>query len=248
MKMFKYIYILILLLFSGSVYGKQCEIPMRVIVDKGFSKITPEAASTLETQLQNLATQMGLDVSNNNSKFALTVKLDLKDRYVVEGSSVRLVNIYGATIYIADIFDLKLFSSTYIEIKGVGTNETKASLNAIKKINRQNKTIEKFMRDMKSQIVDYFDSQYPTILKSAKYKASMKNYEEALAMLSVMPSCCNYYDSAIDEAMKIYVLCRDSYFIKKFNLAKALWASTPTIDKSEKVVKLLAAIDPEASC
>lgn len=246
--MFKYIYASLLLLLCSSTYGNNCEIPMRIIVEEGFSNITSETVSVLENQLKRLATQSGLDISNNNSKFAITVKLDILDRHIIDGAPVQISNVYGATIYIADIFESKLFSSAYVEIKGVGTNETKASSNAIRRLNTKNKTIAKFMKDTKSQVVGYYDTQYPIILKQAKQKAFMKNYEEALAMLSVIPSCCNCYDSAINEAMEIYVLYRDSYFLAQFNKAKALWASNPTIDNSERVVEILAAIDPDAKC
>lgn len=68
----------------------------------------------------------------------------------------------------------------------MGTNETKASLNAIRRINLQNGKVGTFMKESKSQIVEYYNKQLPTILKEVKVKSSMKNYEEALAMLAVI--------------------------------------------------------------
>lgn len=67
-------------------------------------------------------------------------------------------------------------------------------------------------------------------------------------MLAVVPTCCNGYDSAMKEAMRIYVLYRDTYFLARLNEAKALWASNPTQAGSVPVVTLLSSVDPDAKC
>ena len=244
----KYILSISLLLTSSNMHGIECEIPICVIVDKGFANVTPEVASAMNTQLQRLATQSNLNIGWKNARFALTAKLDQIDRYIVDGAPAQIVNVFGVTLYIADIYNQKMFTSTYTEIKGVGTNDTKASYNAIRQLNKQNGKISTFMQNSKQQIIEYYNGNLPTILEEAKVKASMKNYGEALAMIAVIPSCCNRYDEAMEEAQKIYVLYRDVYFQAKFNKAKALWASNPTIDNSKSVVSILASIDPEAKC
>lgn len=246
--LFKYVYTAILGILSISAIGQECDVPMCVVIDNGFSNITPESASLLENQLQRLANQSGFNTGWNNAGFALTAKLDQIDRHIIDGSPIQIVNILGATFYIADVYNQKVFSSTYVEVKGVGTNETKSGSNAIKRLNGQNATISKFFKDTKLQIIDYYNNQLPTILKEAKVKASMKNYEEALAMISVIPSCCNGYDEAMEEAKNIYFLYRDVYFQAEVNRAKALWASNPTMTNSDKVVRILAGVDPEAKC
>ena len=246
--LFKFIFATFLGLSSIPSFGTECNVPMRIIVDKEFSNITAESASILENQLQRLATQSGLDIGWGNACFALTVKLNQIDRHIANGSPTQIVNILGATFYIADIYNQKLFASTYVEVKGVGINETKSTSNAIKRLNLQNASISKFLKDSKQQIIEYYNNQLPTILKEVKVKASMKNYEEALAMVSVVPSCCNGYDEAMEEAKKIYFLYRDVYFQAEVNQAKALWAANPTAANSDKVTKILAKVDPEAKC
>lgn len=85
-------------------------------------------------------------------------------------------------------------------------------------------------------------------MKEVKSKVAMKNYGEALAMLAVVPTCCNGYDSAMKEAMRIYVLYRDTYFLARLNKAKALWVANPTQQGSVPVVAILSSVDPEAKC
>lgn len=246
--LYKYILSTILLFTSSNMYGAECDVPIRVVVDKGFANVSVETASVMETQLQRLATQSNMNIGWGNARFILTAKLDQIDRYVVDGAPAQVVNVFGLTLYIADIYNQKLFTSTYCELKGVGTNETKASLNAIRRLNKQNESIKSFMQNSKQQIIEYYNTNLPNILKEARVKASMRNYGESLAMIAVVPSCCNGYDEAMKEAQKIYVFYRDVYFQTELNKAKALWASNPTIDNSENVVKILACIDPETKC
>ena len=54
------------MLTTGNVYGAECEIPICVIVDKGFANLTPETASVMETQLQRLASQSNLNIGWKN--------------------------------------------------------------------------------------------------------------------------------------------------------------------------------------
>lgn len=244
----KYFIASALLLSTGNIMAQDCNIPMAVVVDKGFANVTPETASTLETQLQRLVTQSKLDVGWNNANFAITAKFDQLDRYIVGSAPTQIANVFGVTIYLVDIYNQKMFGSTYVEVRGVGTNDTKASMNAVRQLNAGNGKINTFLSGAKKKIINYYDSQLPSILKDAKTKAAMKNYEEALAMLAVIPTCCNGYDTAMKEALRIYVLYRDTYFLEQLNKARALWAANPTQEGSIPVVAILAGIDPDAKC
>ena len=238
----------VLLLQCNGIMAQDCDIPMSAIVDPGFANLTEEAAATLQTQLERTLAQAKLNVGWKNANFAITAKFDQTDRYVVGNAPTQIVNVFGVTLYLADVYNQKLFNSAYVEVKGVGTNETKAALNAIRQLNANNTKVSTFLSGAKTKIINYYDSQLPNIIKDAKTKSAMKNYEEALAMLAVVPTCCNGYETAISEALKIYVLYRDTYFLAQLNKAKAMWAANPTQAGSIPVVAILASIDPDAKC
>lgn len=239
---------LVLLFTTGNIMAQDCDIPMAVAVDRGFSKLTPEASSVLQSQLERMATQSKLDVGWANANFAITAKFDQMDRFIVGSAPTQIANVFGVTLYIGDVYKQKLFSSFYIELRGVGTNDTKAAINAVRQLNARNTKIAAFLTDAKRQIINYYDAQLPNILKDARTKASMKNYGEALAMLAVVPTCCNGYETAMKEALRIYYLYRDTYFLAQLNKARALWAANPTQIGSIEVVAILANIDPDAQC
>lgn len=204
----KYILASCLLFPAQGVMAQDCSIPISVVIDNGFAHVMDETASTLKTQLERLVTQSKLDVGWDNANFAVTAKFDQLDRHVQGGAPAQIVNVFGVTLYLVDIYHQKLFSSAYVEVKGVGTNDTKASMNAVRQLNRGNTKITSFLSGLKQRIINYYDSQLPIIMKEVKSKVAMKNYGEALAMLAVVPTCCNGYDSAMKEAMRIYEIGR----------------------------------------
>lgn len=244
----KLIFSILAISMSSVIMANECEIPICIVVDEGFANLPAEAGSMLETQLQRIAIQANASTGWNNSNFALTAKFDQINRYVVDGAPAQIVNVFGVTLYIADVYHRKNFVSTYIEIKGVGKNETKAAIDAIRSMNAQNSQIKQFIENSKQKIINYYDTQIPTLIKDANVKSSMKKYDEALATLAVIPTCCSGYDVAMKEALKIYALYRDDYCLTQLNKAKALWASNPTVEGSREVAEILAAIDPDAKC
>ena len=127
-----------LLLSAQGMLAQDCNIPMSVIVDEGFAHVTAESASVLQTQLERLITQSKLDVGWKNANFAITAKFDQLDRYIVSSAPTQIANVFGVTLYLVDVYNQKLFASVYVEVKGVGSNETKASLNAIRQLNAEN--------------------------------------------------------------------------------------------------------------
>lgn len=246
--LFKYALASVLLLSTNVMSAQNCDIPVVISVDEAFSNVSSEAKSVLETQLQRLALDSNMDISWSNTNFALTAKFDQMGKQVVGGAPAKVVNSYTISLMVVDILNQKLFSSIAIDVNGVGNNETKASIDAIKRLNGKNQKIGNFIKQAKQKIVNYYDMQLGSIIKQAETKASMKEYEEALSLLMVVPTCCNGYDSAIDIAKKIYKQYLDTYNLSLLNKAKALWASNPTAEGSGEVVAILGIIDPDAKC
>ena len=153
----KYILASCLLFPAQGVMAQDCSIPISVVIDNGFGHVTDETASTLKTQLERLVTQSKRDVGWNNANFAVTAKFDQLDRHVQGGAPAQIVNVFGVTLYLVDIYHQKLFSSAYVEVKGVGTNDTKASMNAVRQLNRGNTKITSFLSGLKQRIINYYE-------------------------------------------------------------------------------------------
>ena len=97
-------------------------------------------------------------------------------------------------------------------------------------------------------MMNYYDTQYPNIIKEAKRLASLQNYEEALTMVLSIPVCSKGGEEASRYGLQLYTknLNRMNLFI--LNQAKAIWAAGQDQETAYQVCAMLAQIDPDAAC
>ncbi|MDE7397669.1 MAG: hypothetical protein K2M98_08085, partial [Muribaculum sp.] len=94
------------------------------------------------------------------------------------------------------------------------------------------------------KIVDYFNANYPAIIKRAQAAQSAREYDEALFILTAIPECCNGYEQAMDMVGQIYKQRVDYDGAQLLAQANAEWAADPTDAGASKAGALLAQIDP----
>lgn len=227
--------------------AQNCQIPISVQVNAKYANLDESSASILRNQLTRATVASGLSENIAYAQYFVTVKFDEIDKEVVSSAPMKIAKNLGANFYLADVFTQKIYASEYIEVKGIGNTEIKCNIDAVKRLNGQNAKVKKFLVDAKQKVMDYYNAEYPRIIKEAQQKSSMRQYEEALAMISAIPTCCNGYDKAIAAGLEIYGKYRDTYALSILNQAKALWAANPTASGADGVVALLAQIDPESS-
>lgn len=238
-----------MLLFSGhDASAQECEFPIGIYLDNRLVDMPEASMSVLENALKRVATQTGINSGLEWSQFVLTAKVDILDRQVVPGPPTQIVNNLGLTLYIVDMYDKQIFSSEYIEIDGVGTNETKSFTDAFRRVNASNAKVGQIISSGKKKVLDYYDRQYPNILNEAKRKADMQQYEEALALASAIPACSRGGDEAVAVALDIYTRYLDKVNLMLLNRAKSIWAAGQDPAAAAMAAEMLADIDPEAGC
>lgn len=129
--------------------------------------------------------------------------------------------------------------TSYIELKGVGRNETKSMIDAMKRINGNNAKIRNMISTERAKILDYYDNHYGEIVTQAEQKASMQQYEEAIALTISVPSCSKGYKTAITAGLKYYAKYRDRYYLAILNRAKAMWAAGQDQKTAMEIVDLI---------
>lgn len=238
-----------MLLFSGhDASAQECEFPIGIYLDNRLVDMPEASMAVLENALKRVATQTGINSGLEWSQFVLTAKVDILDRQVVPGPPTQIVNNLGLTLYIVDMYDKQIFSSEYIEIDGVGTNETKSFTDAFRRVNASNAKVGQIISSGKKKVLDYYDRQYPNILNEAKRKADMQQYEEALALASAIPACSRGGDEAVAVALDIYTRYLDKVNLMLLNRAKSIWAAGQDPAAAAMAAEMLADIDPEAGC
>jgi hypothetical protein len=136
-----------------------------------------------------------------------------------------------------------------LSLKGVGTNENKAFIEAIKNINPKSKEIINFIESGKTKIVDYYATQCDFIIKDAQTLVKQENYDQAIYQLTLVPEVCQEcYFKCLDTLSSIYQKKIDADCKTKLIEAKVTWTADQTPEGAEKVGDILSTINPMASC
>ena len=246
-KIFLFAFAICMLTFQSGK-AQECDIPLMVVLTGQIDELPPGADSFLENKLRQIATSNGLAADQNFTQFAITTKIHLLDKEILPGPPRNFVLNMEVTLYIADFWGEKVFASTTINVKGVGSNETKAYTEGIKKINPNHKDIQAFVSNAKNKIVEYYDANYPTIIKKAQSMAGMKSYDEAMFHLMSIPACSKGYDEALKASAVVYQQYVDHMCDQYLNRAKMAWAAEQNSYGAEQAGEYLTHIYPDAKC
>lgn len=232
---------------SESAKAQECEIGLDVAVMEQDEAIPDAAVQVFTNSLNRVATDGGMSIAAPYNQFYLTARFDVLDKHIVSAPTQVVYNL-GVTYYIVDNINRKKFSSSYVEVNGVGINETKALISAFRKLNGKSNKVAQMLADGRAKIMNYYNEQYPNILKEAQRLADLQQYEEAIALCVSIPACSAGGDQAVQTGLTIYNRYRDKLNLKLLNQARALWAATQTQEAAGDVAALLAQVDPEAAC
>lgn len=246
----KFIIILSILLSVGmSANAQNTDTPLRVVIPEDTG-ITPEAAQYLQNRLMWLVTGNATGVEDyGTSQFMITAKTFTESKDVVGSAPTMYAMNIAVTLYIADWVNDQLHSSMTFNARGVGESETKAYINAFRRMNINDPKIKAFINDGRNRIIHYYTTQGAVIIQKARMLASQRDYEQALFLLAAIPSSCgsvyNDAQSAMLDVYKKYVNYRGEKLLAQ---ARSIWTATQNREGAADAAALLAEIDPEASC
>lgn len=210
----------------------------------------PDAAKKLlKSKLDQIATQSGTGGGSKNPRFIITASVSVLTKDITATAPPMTALTLDITLFVGDAQTMTKYSSASIQAKGVGTNETKAYIEAIKTIRATNPELKNMVETGKKKIIEYYNSQCDFIIKKAETLASQNKFEEAIFELSAVPDVCkDCYNKSMNAVSPIYVKYRDKACLQKLNAAKAAWAGAQNASGASEVAKLLGGVDPEAAC
>ena len=224
----------------------------RVVLNTYLSEkvdIPSEAKKLLETKLTQIATNYGMGGSAVNPRFIITATVNVGTKDIIGGAPQMIAQKLDVTLFIGDAVENKSFCNTTIQLKGVGTNENKAFIEAFKTINPKNKEIEKFIEEGKNKIVSYYNTQCDFIIKEALTLKKQGNYDEAIYKLSLVPDICkDCYFRCLDSLTTFFQQKIDADCNQKLQQAKNIWAAEQTPQGAEKSADIINQINPLATC
>ena len=224
----------------------------RVILNSHLSEkleLTSEVKNTLLTKLDQITSSNGMGGSQINPRFIITANVTIGSKDIIAGPPQMLAQNLELTLFIGDAITNTIFSNITLSLKGVGTNENKAFIDAFKNINPKNKEVVAFLEEGKTKIINYYSTNCDFILKDAQALTKQEKYDEAIYNLSLVPDVCKEcYFICLDTLTAIYQKKIDEDCKIKLNQAKSFWAAQQTPIGAEKVGDIISTINPMASC
>lgn len=253
----KIIILLICIIYNSFIFAQNekgstndvARITLAAYVPQQIDKMPDAARSMLTNKLNQIVTQNGMGGSANSERFIITANVNVISKDLTATAPAMTAFVLDVTLYIGDGIVGTKFSSTSISVKGVGENETKAYISAIKSISPTNPAIQSFVESGKAKIVEYYNSKCNFIIKDAQALVSQNQYDEAIFKLTSVPEVCkDCYDKCMDAIGPIYQKQIDRNCKLKLAEANSLWSANQTLETANEVGGLLSEIDPSASC
>lgn len=211
--------------------------------------IPTEAKNLLITKLNQITSNNGMGGSQSNPRFIITANVNIGTKDIIAGPPQMIAQNIEITIFVGDAVTNTIFSNTTLSLKGVGTNENKAFIEAFKTINPKNKEVLAFLEEGKTKIINYYSTNCDFIIKDAQTLVKQEKYDEAIYQLSLVPDVCkDCYFKCLDTLTQIYQQKIDADCKVKFNEAKVTWTAAQTPNGAEKAGDILSTINPMANC
>ena len=234
---------------SSTSAGSLGRIAIAPFIPEQIEGLPAGANNMLSNKLQQIVTTNGMSGERNNTRFIISPNIDVATKDILATAPPMTALTLNVNLYIGDGIEGKQYASQTLTVKGVGINETKAYMDAIKNIKPNDAGIQSFVAKGKTKIIDYFNARCPQIINEANALAAQSNFEAALDKLNSIPEecieCFNKAQAAAGPMFKKYI---ERECKLKMADANSKWSANQSWETANEVAGILGTIDPEASC
>lgn len=210
--------------------------------------IPASAKKMLLNRLTQIITKNGISNNVYNSRFVLAPNIDVVSKDITPTAPPKTALNLNVTLYIGDGISGTLFASQSIELKGVGTNENKAYIAAIKRLSPKNADVLAFVETGKEKIIEYYNNNCSNIIKQASALEAQNQFEEALILLTNVPEASTCFNKVKAKIGALYKKAIDRDCKQKLAEASAIWAANQDIDAANEAGAILSTVEPQGSC
>lgn len=212
-------------------------------------KLTSDAKSVLVTKLNQIASNYGMGGTSPSPRYIITASVNIGTKDIISGPPQMVSHNIDLTIFIGDAIEDKIYSNISLSFKGVGTNENKALINALKNINTKSSKLEIFIHEAKNKIINYYLTNCEFLIKEAESSFEKQDFNKALYQLQLIPNICeDCYFKALKKSDVIYQQKIDNEGLILLENAKNIWATSPNANGAYEVKPLLLKINKRAKC
>lgn len=196
---------LLLALFLVSVSYMAEAQSIRVLYPSN-DNISEEASSVLYNRLNQAVTLNGIASTDNSNKFLLIPSVTVLSIEQTTTVPINYVAEVEITMFIVDNSKKLLMSQEIFVKKGVSDNERKAVVEAIKSIKARDPKIKKMITIGKNRIIEYYNTECETVVKTINAYIDCGMYDEALSELNAIPQIdgnTGCYDNTLNILSRI---------------------------------------------
>ncbi len=226
----------------------QCEFPLTIVIPDQTIDLSPMAKSQLTSKLRQAVTLNGMAGGTRYSNFCIVAYLVETSKHMTGGLRPLVAVTTSLELYVANTRTGDKFGSTYINLSGAGQNDKTAYMASISSLNPQNTALQSFMKATKKKIVAYYDGQTNNIIRQAKSYCTKQDFEQAMYLLTSIPTCINNYDDVEAAILSTFQTYVDQDCTAKINKARQAWNASQDREGAKIAGAYLAAINPAAQC
>lgn len=240
----------ILCLFTIIAIGqnKDYAINLGAYIPEQIENVPPSAKKMLLNKLGQIVTANGISDNQYNSRFIITPNIVVMNKEIMPTSPVKVVLNLDVTLYIGDGIAGTLYESESFNIKGVGATETKAYIQALKRLKPKNEAMQAFLSRGKDKILEYYNTNCSQIQNEADALTNSGQLEEALGLLLSIPASSSCFDKTKSKTKALFIKAANRDCKQRLNEAQAIWSANQDIEAANEAARILSAVVPEAEC
>lgn len=221
------------------------KISLSVIMPENVDGLDESQLSKLETKISQIVTNSGIGASGYNNSFVIYPKFSIYETNTVEGGMQNLTLVKcELSLFIKQVENNVLFSSTSKMLTGSGKSKLVAMTNAISKIEINDDAFKAFLAKGKEKIINYYDARCIDIISQSESFSLKQDFEQSLALLMTVPQEVSCFSKAQQKSIEIYKAYQNKKckaLIHEVNLSVAN-------NNYDKAIETLGLIDPSSSC
>jgi hypothetical protein len=207
------------------------------------------AQSAVKNKLLQVVTTYGAGGTTYDPRFVITANFVELFREATPTTPPMVAIHLSPTLYIGDAATGTLFASCSLpEVKGVGNNETKAYMAAVKALKVKDDAVATLIEQGKNKIIEYYNSQIDFLIANADALVSKEDYNGAIAMLMTVPDVCKEaYEKAMAKVEEVYMKKVNVESAQLLNSAKQAWSADMSEAGAQTASEYLSQIHPNSS-
>jgi len=226
----------------------QCEFPLTIVIPDQTVDLSPMAKTQLTSKIRQAVTLNGMTGGTRYSNFCIVANLVETSKHATGGIRSLIAVTTSLELSVSNSRTGDSFGSTYINLSGAGQNAKLAYMASISSLNPQNTALQSFLKATKKKMVSYYEGQSNNIIRQAKSLSSQQDFEQAMFLLSSIPTCINNYDAVEAAMLSTFQTYLNQDCAAKVNKARQAWNASQDREGANIAGAYLAAVNPAAQC